>query len=84
MLFLDTHSKKRSLLLCEFGQLFAILIMVISILLDFQSPLLLCILAFLASLFGMNTYTIQDAMTPFIIKKEQLASAQSYMSVAYN
>lgn len=82
--WIDTHSKKRSLLLCEFGQLFAILIMVISILLDFQSPLLLCILAFLASLFGMNTYTIQDAMTPFIIKKEQLASAQSYMSVAYN
>lgn len=82
--WIDTHSKKKSLILCELGQLFAISLMVISLLLNLQSPVLLCSLAFLAALFGMNTYTIQDAMTPYIVKKEQLATAQSYMSVAYN
>ncbi|MBC1908549.1 MFS transporter [Listeria innocua] len=82
--WIDTHSKKRLLILCELGQLSAIFIMIISLTLDFQSPVLLCVLAFIASLFGMNTYTIQDAMTPYIVKKEQLANAQTYMSVAYN
>ncbi|MDT0049397.1 MFS transporter [Listeria cossartiae subsp. cayugensis] len=82
--WIDTHSKKSALILCEFGQLFAIALMVLSIFSDFQSPMLLCILAFVASIFGMNTYTIQDAMTPYLVKKEQLANAQSYMSVAYN
>ncbi|MBC1516666.1 MFS transporter [Listeria immobilis] len=82
--WIDTHSKKKSLIVCELGQLLAISLMVVSLLLDFQNPVLLCILAFLAALFSMNTYTIQDAMTPYIVKKEQLATAQSYMSVAYN
>ncbi|MBC1933373.1 MFS transporter [Listeria seeligeri] len=82
--WIDTHSKKKLLILCEVGQLFAVSLMVISLLLNLQSPVLLCSLAFLAALFGMSTYTIQDAMTPYIVKKEQLATAQSYMSVAYN
>ncbi|MBM5606520.1 MFS transporter [Listeria seeligeri] len=82
--WIDTHSKKKLLILCEVGQLFAVSLMVISLLLNLQSPVLLCSLAFLAALLGMNTYTIQDAMTPYIVKKEQLATAQSYMSVAYN
>lgn len=82
--WIDTHSKKRALILCELGQLVAIALMVSALLLRVESPALLCVLAFMAALFGMNTYTIQDAMTPFIVKKEELGTAQSYMSVAYN
>lgn len=82
--YIDTHKKKNLLIICELGQLIAVFMLTISIYFKFDTPFIITVLAFLAATFGMNTYTIQDALTPKIVKKSNLPKAQTYMSFAYN
>lgn len=61
----------------------SILIIAGIILLDFNFPLLICLFAFTAAAFGMNTYTIQDVLMTRILAKRDWVKGRSYMSVAY-
>lgn len=80
---IDRTNKKTALIICEFGQMISILIIAGIILLDFNFPLLICLFAFTAAAFGMNTYTIQDVLMTRILAKRDWVKGRSYMSVAY-
>lgn len=80
---IDRNNKKRLLIILEFGQLAAIIGIIINVYFGFD-PLIICCLVFIASLFGMNTYTVQDTLIPKIVQKKELEKAQSYMNVGYN
>lgn len=79
----DRHKKKTLLIALEIGQAFGSLLLFLLLLLNIDFPLLLCISAFLCSLFGMNTYTTQDAFLPLLVAKEDMDKSQSYMIMAY-
>ncbi|MCK1994217.1 MFS transporter [Peribacillus muralis] len=80
---IDRTNKKRLLILLECGQLVAVLGIITNIFIGFN-PLIICCFVFFASLFGMNTYTVQDTLIPRIVQKKELEKAQSYMNVGYN
>ncbi len=69
------HKKKVLLITLEIGQAFGSLLLFYYYCIDF--PLLLCISVFLYSLFGMNTYTTQDAFLPLLVAKEDMDESQS-------
>lgn len=79
---IDRSNKKKLLIILELGQLTAILIIILTAMVNFN-PVVICVCVFFASLFGMNTYTVQDTLIPKIVKKKELDVAQSYMSVGY-
>jgi len=81
---IDKANSKKLLILCEVGQLLSISVIAGFIYFHNSNPLWICIFTFLASIFGMNTYTIQDILVPKIVPRSQLANAQQYMSMAYN
>jgi len=80
---IDNTSKKKLLVYLSLGQCISTSLMCIVLFAQFNQPLLLCILTFFASLFGMNIYTVQDAYIPKIVKKEELEKAQTEMSISY-
>ncbi|MHC5251978.1 MFS transporter [Listeria kieliensis] len=82
--WIDQGRKKHALIFLETGQFISVAVMALTIGFGVASPILLAVLAFLAAGFGMNTYTIQDALLPKIVARKELASAQKYMSFAYN
>lgn len=79
----DTYSKKFILILLEVGQLVSVLLLIISLLNKQNNPLIICFLIFFASLFGVNTYTIQDSFIPELVLDKDLEKAQSSLSVVY-
>ncbi|WP_261807090.1 MFS transporter [Lapidilactobacillus luobeiensis] len=81
---IDAKGKKQLLILAEIGQLVPILIIGVMIGTKFNNAYLTCGLVFIASLFGMNVYTIQDAFVPMLVKEQDLPAAQTYLSFAYD
>lgn len=80
---IDKINKKKLLIILSVGQLTAVIGIVITLLFGF-SPVLISLFTFFASLFGMNTYTVQDVLIPKIVKKINLEKAQTYMNVGNN
>lgn len=82
--FIDKHNKKTILIFLEIGQLLFLMILIIMLFFKMDNPYFISLLAFFISVFGMNTYTVQDALIPFLVQEEELAEANQYMSIAYN
>lgn len=85
---IDSLPKKNLLIFLEWAQLLAVLGIILGITLrSINANLSLAVIfiaVFLASIAGLNTYTVQDALVPKIISTKDLAKAEMYMSVAYN
>ncbi|MGT2801656.1 MFS-type transporter involved in bile tolerance, Atg22 family [Streptococcus henryi] len=86
---IDRFSKKKILILLEVTQCIAVTMITLSMFFMMKTSnkvALYSILffAFIASIAGINTYTVQDAFVPSIVKKEDLAQSEIYMSIAYN
>lgn len=81
--YIDNHSKKKLLIILAAGQCFSVVFIIITMVLNFSFPALICFLVLLASIFGVNTYTVQDAYIPFIVKKSELEEAARIKSISY-
>ncbi|HEL0715612.1 TPA: MFS transporter [Streptococcus equi subsp. zooepidemicus] len=85
---IDSYPKKNLLVILEWAQLLAVLGIILGMSLrEIHASLSLTIIfscVFLASMVGLNTYTVQDALVPKLIPTKDLAKAEMYMSVAYN
>lgn len=81
--FIDTHSKRKILIFLEFGQLLSMIFLIVFLAIDYSNPLVISLIAFLAALFSMNTYTTQDSMIPNLVSTKDLEKAQSIMSSSY-
>lgn len=85
---IDRWNKKKTLILLEFIQLIAVLVIIggMAIAEQFQTLSLVIIFfaVFIAATASTNTYTVQDAYVPALMPKEDLPKAEMYMSFAYN
>lgn len=85
---IDRWNKKKTLILLEFVQLLAVLVIIGGMAIHHQAPTLslviIFIAVFVAATASLNTYTVQDAYVPSIMQKEDLPKAEMYMSFAYN
>lgn len=81
--FIDTHSKRKILIFLEFGQLLSMIFLIAFLAIDYSNPLVISLIAFLAALFSMNTYTTQDSMIPNLVSTKDLEKTQSIMSSNY-
>ncbi|MFC6201063.1 MFS transporter [Lactiplantibacillus nangangensis] len=80
---IDNNNKKLLLIICELGQMLAIMVIIVMMTIGNVNMLLLCLMVFIASFFGMNTYPIQDAFIPSFVANRDLPKAESFLSVAY-
>lgn len=80
---IDRYSLRKLLYTLELGQGLAAIFITTLFVLKVESPLLICISVLFASMFGMNTYIVQDTFVPNLVKKHELEKAQVYMSLGY-
>ncbi|NEW63144.1 MFS transporter [Granulicatella sp. zg-ZJ] len=80
---IDRHKKGKILVILELGQALGNLMILFAMFCLPIMPLLLCAIVFFSCMFSMNTYPVQDAFVPLLVKEEKLEAAQSYMSIGY-
>lgn len=81
--WIDNKSQRKILVYLEVGQSIATLTITLLLVMKIDQPFLICLFVFFTSLFGMNTYIVQDAFIPKLVNKNELEEAQMYMSLGY-
>lgn len=85
---IDSSPKKKLLIVLEFIQLLAVAGILVGISIrnahENLSLSLIFVCVFIASTVGLNTYTVQDALVPKLVRLHDLPKAEMYMSFAYS
>ncbi len=78
----DRYSRKIVMIYCDLFRAVTVIIIPISLMLGYQSPILIGILAFFLSLFGTPFYPARDSLIPQIVEKKNLSTANSIISAS--
>lgn len=84
---IESHNKRKLLIYIEVIQgmmLIPIILMVTLKMNVLVKAISICILAFMISTVGMNSYVVQDTIMPDLVPQNKLSKASMYMSFAYN
>ncbi|KRN94982.1 major facilitator family protein [Pediococcus stilesii] len=85
--FIERHNKQKLLIYVEViqGILLIPIILLVALKVNITiKAISICILAFMISTVGMNSYVIQDTIMPDLVPQNKLSKASMYMSFAYN
>lgn len=85
--FIERHNKQKLLIYVEViqGILLIPIILLVALKMSITiKAISICILAFMISTVGMNSYVIQDTIMPDLVPQNKLSKASMYMSFAYN
>ncbi|TLQ05134.1 MFS transporter [Pediococcus stilesii] len=85
--FIERHNKQKLLIYVEViqGILLIPIILLVALKVSITiKAISICILAFMISTVGMNSYVIQDTIMPDLVPQNKLSKASMYMSFAYN
>ncbi|MFC6201004.1 MFS transporter [Lactiplantibacillus nangangensis] len=83
---IDRYDKRKILIFLELFQALVIGVMTLLLMQPSKNsqPIIICLLAAIASFGSINAYTVQDALIPKLVPAKSLPTAEMYMSFSYN